>query len=156
LQQNPDFPPHNQIYSWLQNVPWFAEDWRKARKEQAENLVQYCVQLAAETNPKNAHAQRVKFDIYRWIAAKFSPDVYGDKPTQTAVNVAVGFNVSPERLQEIRGKLDMTRNSLNTNHKVLTNGNRIQEHQSTNGDTHSKADDSPLMSETSTHGNSNH
>jgi hypothetical protein len=81
------------------------------------------------------------------MCAKLNPIAYGDKPAQTAVNVAVGFNVSPERLNEIRGKLDMTRNTLADTHKVLTNGNRIQEHQNTNGnsESHGVPENVPLI-----------
>jgi hypothetical protein len=148
LQANPDLPPHRQIFNWRTEVPWFAEGFRVARREQAEFLVQHCIDLAKGTNPTNAHSQRVKYDIYKWIAGKFSPDVYGDKPATTAVNVAVGFNVSPERLNEIRGKLDVTRTAyskpLTLSNPVTSNGNRLPT---------SETEIIPLQTESSTHGN---
>jgi hypothetical protein len=46
--------------------------------------------------------------------AKFNPDFYGDKPHGAPVQqtVNVGISISPERLSEIRTKLDSTRTAL--------------------------------------------
>jgi len=47
------------------------------------------------------------------MAAKFHPDAYGDKPaTMPNTTVNVGIAISPERLQDIRNKLDITRSAL--------------------------------------------
>jgi hypothetical protein len=153
LRAHPELPPFKQLDSWrVHNKHGFAEKWKHAGELRAHFLAEKCLDIQHNANPKNAHSQRVKFDVLKWMCAKLNPTFYGDKPATTAVNVAVGFNVSPERLQEIRGKLDMTRNTLADSHKALTNGNRIQEHHSTNGDAHSVADtshsipeDSPLV-----------
>jgi hypothetical protein len=139
LQKNPDFPPHDQIHAWRQRCPWFSEGFRQARKDQAEFMVQHCIRLAQATNPKNAHSQRVKFDIYKWIASKFSPDVYGDKPPSQTTNVAIGFNVSTERLNEIRSKLDLTRDAY------FTNGNPNR-----NTLPNSPSDTAPLLTDSAT------
>jgi hypothetical protein len=113
LRAHPELPPYKKLQSWRANYPWFAEAWRNAREQQGEYLVQRCLAIANATTPKNAHAQRVKFDIYWKVASKFFPSVYGDKPTATqTTNVQIGFSVSAERLNEIRSKLEITREAL--------------------------------------------
>jgi hypothetical protein len=151
LREHPELPPWDQLASWRASKPDFEEAWRKAREAQANHLVQLSLSLAADTNPKNAHAQRVRFDIYKWVASKFHPTMYGDKPPTTAVNVAVGFNVSASRLEEIRSKLDVTRNTL-TDTKTLKNGNRIPD---SNQETcpNGVSDSVPLLEESRTDGN---
>jgi hypothetical protein len=87
--------------------------------------------MAKATTPKDAHATRVKFDIYRFVASKFLPDVYGDKPlhSQQTTTVNVGISLSPAQLGEIRSKLDSTRQHFH----ALPSTNRVtNEHPNTN------------------------
>ena len=110
LRDHPNLPNFKTLDSWRHRYPWFAEAWKQARKAQADFLVQKCLDLAKSTTAKTAHETRVKFDIYRFIAAKFHPDLYGDKPTQAqSTTLNVGISISPERLQDLRAKLDSTR-----------------------------------------------
>ena len=113
LRAHPDLPPFKQLDYWRRHTPWFSEGLKQARKNQADFLVQKCADLAKNATPQTAHLARVQFDIYRWLAGKFHPEAYGDKPAaapNTTVNV--GIAISPERLQEIRNKLDITRSAL--------------------------------------------
>jgi hypothetical protein len=113
LRDHPELPPHKQLDYWRRHKPEFAEGLKAARKNQADFLVQKCADLAKNATPQTAHLARVQFDIYRWLAAKFHPEVYGEKlttPPNTTVNV--GIAISPERLAEIRNKLDITRTAL--------------------------------------------
>ena len=109
LHQYPELPPFRQLQTWRDKHAWFAEGWRKAREAQGEFLAQKCLELAEDTTPKNAHAQRVRFDIYWKLASRFHPAVYGDKPATPQTNIAIGVTVSDERLKEIRSKLEITR-----------------------------------------------
>ena len=124
LRQHPELPPFKQLDYWRRHKPEFAEGLKAARKNQADFLVQKCADLAKNATPQTAHLARVQFDIYRWLAGKFHPDAYGDKSAaapQTTVNV--GVSISPERLSEIRAKLDNTRLQLsNANATVQSNG----------------------------------
>jgi hypothetical protein len=123
LRANPELPPYKDLNSWrCNNKHNFADLWRKAREAQAEFLAQRCLDLARDTTPKNAHAQRLKFDIYRHLSAKFYPAVYGDKPTQPQTTVNVGISLSPEHLQDIRNKLDQARLSLSSPSTNSSNG----------------------------------
>ena len=114
LRANPQLPPHKQIDYWRRHTPWFAEGLKQARKNQADFLVQKCADLAKNATPQNAHVTRVKFDIYRWMAGKFHPEAYGDKSQQPSqsTTVNVGISISPERLQELRNKLGITRSAF--------------------------------------------
>ena len=118
LRKHPDLPPWRQINSWQAGKAWFRDGWRKAHQQQAHFLAQKCIELANSADPKTAHVIRVKFDILKWYAAKMHPDFYGDKPQQApTTNVQIGLAISPERLTEIRTKLDNTRSAF------ITNGN---------------------------------
>lgn len=127
LRAHPELPPWQQLNNWRRRRPWFAQAWRQATKAQAHFLVQRCLDLYCTSTPETAHNTRVKFDILKFLSAKFHPDSYGDKPAQLpATTVNVGISISPERLTEIRTKLDQTRKSLqsrNDNKTDQSNGN---------------------------------
>jgi hypothetical protein len=113
LRQHPELPPFKQLDYWRRHTPWFSEGLKAARKNQADFLVQKCADLAKNATRETAHLARVQFDIYRWLAGKFHPDAYGDKPAATPnTTLNVGIAISPERLAEIRNKLDITRSAL--------------------------------------------
>jgi len=114
LRDHPELPPFRQLDSWrANNKNGFAERWREARKAQAHFLVQKCLDLQKSVNAQNAHQVRVRFDILRWVAAKFHPSVYAEKPPTAPVQtVNVGVAISQERLAEIRSKLDQTRHAF--------------------------------------------
>ena len=129
LDRDPSLPGFKAIYNWQQRVPWFRQMWKETHIKQSHYLAQYVLKLAEAADPKTAHVVRVKFDIFKFIMAKFNPDFFGDKPAhqpqQTTVNV--GISISPERLTEIRGKLDQTRHALNPRSgqaSTIENGSR--------------------------------
>ena len=111
LRDHPELPPFRQLDSWrANNKNGFAERWRETRKAQAHFLVQKCLDLQKSVNAQNAHQVRVKFDILRWVAAKFHPAVYAEKPPTAPVQtVNVGVAISPERLADLRSRLEATR-----------------------------------------------
>jgi len=113
LAQNPQFPNERTLYRWKEK-PKFAVLWKRAREAQAEHLIQKCLDLANGATPKNAHAIRVQFDIYRFFAAKVLPSLYGDKPSPMSVSTSVAVVISPERLNAIRAKLDASRATFKT------------------------------------------
>ena len=126
LRSHPELPHYNQLDNWRRRRAWFSEGWKAARKNQADFLVQKCADLAKNATPQTAHLARVQFDIYRWMAAKFHPDAYSDKPQQPSqsTTVQVGIAITPERLSEIRAKLDQTRLHF-SNSKATVQSNAI-------------------------------
>jgi hypothetical protein len=108
LRDHPELPPFKQLDSWRNNNKnGFGDRWRQARAAQGEFLAQMALGLQ-----KNAHVVRVRFDILRWLAAKFHPSVYAEKPSTAPVQtVNVGIAVS-QHLAELRSQLDQTRAAL--------------------------------------------
>jgi hypothetical protein len=113
LRDHPELPHFNQLDNWRRRRPWFAEAWKQARQNQADFLAQKCLDLAKSATPKTAHVIRVQFDIFRWLASKFHPAAYAEKPATAPIQtVNVGVAISPQRLQEIRSKLEQTRSAF--------------------------------------------
>jgi hypothetical protein len=62
--------------------------------------------------------------------AKFNPDTFADKPALPAVQtVNVGIAINPERLNELRTKLDSTRSTFSP--KALPDKSEAKIHSST-------------------------
>jgi len=114
LRDHPELPPFKQLDSWRNNNKnGFGDRWRQARAAQGEFLAQMALGLQKTVTPQTAHVVRVRFDILRWLAAKFHPSVYAEKPPTAPVQtVNVGIAVSQERLAELRSRLDQTRAAL--------------------------------------------
>ena len=115
LREHPELPPWSQLNSWrCNNKAGFGDQWKVASQNRARFLAERCAELGKEATPKTAHLARVRFDIYRWLAAKLHPEAYGEKllPQQQSTTVNVAVAISPERLAEIRNKLDITRSAL--------------------------------------------
>jgi hypothetical protein len=114
LHDHPDLPPFMQLNNWRRRNPWFNEAWNEANKLRALFLAEKVVDLQNDANPKTAHVVRVRFDIIKWLCAKLHPEAYSDnRPAQQqTTNVQIGVSISPERLTEIRTKLDSTRTAL--------------------------------------------
>lgn len=109
LHAHPELPPFRTLITWKRNHLWFNHLWQAAREAQAEFLIQRSLDLAKSTTPKTAHVSRVQFDIYKYIASKFAPAVYGDKPqptTSVSVNLAI---VPQERIADLRNRLESSR-----------------------------------------------
>ena len=114
LRDHPELPPFRQLDSWrANNKNGFAERWREASQARAHFLVEKCLDLQKSVNAQNAHQIRVRFDILRWVAAKLHPAAYAEKPPTAPVQtVNVGVAITPERLAEIRSKLEQTRTAF--------------------------------------------
>lgn len=120
LESHPELPQYSQLDNWRRRHPWFNDLWKAAQRRRADFLAERCAQLAFDATPKTAHVVRVRFDVARWLCSRFHPEVYGDKPQQpqqTTVNV--GVSISPERLNDIRAKLDFSRNALAPKSKAI-------------------------------------
>jgi len=116
LRDHPELPPFKQLDSWRNNNKnGFGDRWRQARAAQGEFLAQMALGLQKTVTPQTAHVVRVRFDILRWLAAKFHPSVYAEKPPTAPVQqtVNVGIAISQERVAELRSQLEQTRAALN-------------------------------------------
>lgn len=92
-----DFPAISSVFKWLTLFPAFAEQYARAREEQAETLADEIVAIAdeADTVVKDlgdgltavtfdsvaVARNRLRVDARKWVASKLKPKVYGDKQT---------------------------------------------------------------------------
>jgi transcriptional regulator with PAS, ATPase and Fis domain len=90
-------PDISTVYDWLNKFPAFADQYARAREEQAETMADEIVSIADETPQtvmvldKNGDAldikldsayiqwQRQRIDARKWTASKLRPKKYGDR-----------------------------------------------------------------------------
>jgi hypothetical protein len=76
--------------------------YARARSSQADALFEKIVQMAENTRPEDANANRVKIDALKWVASKLAPRRYGDRlelehsGEQPNVVVRIGNTVIPQ------------------------------------------------------------
>jgi hypothetical protein len=79
-----------------------ATVYARARSSQADALFEKIVQMAEDTKPEDANANRVKIDALKWVASKLAPRRYGDRlelehsGEQPNVVVRIGNTVIPQ------------------------------------------------------------
>lgn len=93
------------VFKWLSQQESFANQYARAREEQAEALAAEIVAIADETEvttkmdgetvtltlDSTAVARnRLRVDARKWVAAKLKPKVYGDKVTNEHTGVDGG------------------------------------------------------------------
>lgn len=73
-------PSRNTVYKWMSADEFigFRDQYTHARGVQAHKYADDALKYAVGTNPKNAIADRLKFDALRWAAGKLNPKIYGD------------------------------------------------------------------------------
>lgn len=94
ITADPDMPSHDAVYSWLQRYPEFAEQYTRAREEQAETLADEIVALAdeepvqvvddkgiARVDSGWVQWQKNRVEARKWVAAKLKPKKYGERVT---------------------------------------------------------------------------
>lgn len=102
--QNEAMPAKSTVFKWLSQNQGFADQYARAREEQAETLAAEIVEIADEecTMVRSAKhpsvngedddgdlevvfdatavaRNRLRVDARKWVAAKLKPKVYGDK-----------------------------------------------------------------------------
>lgn len=97
-------PSRSAVFKWLGKHPEFADQYARAREEQAETLADEIVGIADETevraqgedgevvlslDPTAIARNRLRVDARKWVAAKLKPKKYGDK-VQTELTGANG------------------------------------------------------------------
>lgn len=91
---NPDkFPSPTVIYEWKIENPDFAEMYVEAKRHQAELLAEEIIGISDDssrdviidlegnerTNSEFVQRSKLRVDSRKWIAARLSPRLYGDK-----------------------------------------------------------------------------
>jgi hypothetical protein len=101
IVKDADMPGQATVYEWLLAKPDFAEQYARARDEQADTLADEIVAIAdetPETEPvydKNGELvemrlhsayiqwQKNRVDARKWVASKLKPKKYGERTTIT-------------------------------------------------------------------------
>lgn len=71
-------PDKSTVIRWLDDQA-FRDRYARAREAQADTMDDLVLETANKTNARNAAANRVKIDAYKWRAGKLKPKVYGDR-----------------------------------------------------------------------------
>jgi hypothetical protein len=92
-----DMPAMSTVFKWLNLVPAFAEQYARAREEQAEAMADEMVAIADEAEVTAKHQgedvvlaldataiarNRLRVDARKWVASKLKPKKYGDRVSQ--------------------------------------------------------------------------
>jgi hypothetical protein len=90
---NPHWPTQDTIFTWMKNHTQFSEQYALAKRHQVEVLVDEMIAIADNTthdfkiddsgnvvcNGEHIQRSRLRIDLYKWIACKLIPKVYGDR-----------------------------------------------------------------------------
>jgi hypothetical protein len=87
--QSDDMPSATTVHKWLCNHSKFAEQYARARIDQADTLADEMVHIA-DTEP-DANRARVRIDARKWVASKLKPKKYGER---------LDLNVTPNQMTE--------------------------------------------------------
>ena len=80
-RENDALPTPKTVYGWLRNHEEFLLNYTRAKEDQADYLVEECLEIADDEaiDPAN---KRIMVDTRKWIAAKYRHKKYGDKVQQ--------------------------------------------------------------------------
>ncbi len=91
-----DFPNAATVFKWLTQFPAFAEQYARAKDEQAETIFDEMMEIADDArndwmeqhgkddvgyqlNGEHIQRSRLRIDARKWILGKLKPKKYGDK-----------------------------------------------------------------------------
>jgi len=72
-------PSLTTVMKWLRETPEFAQQYARAREEQADGYADELIDLARKATQDNAQAIRVRADVIKWVCSKLKPRKYGDR-----------------------------------------------------------------------------
>lgn len=88
------FPVPQTIYDWIEKYPEFAEQYARARSQQADHYAEMIIDEAF--NSHDASIGRLRMDALKWAASKIAPKKYGDKievEANQTNNIKLSFTV---------------------------------------------------------------
>lgn len=116
LKEDDELPRYTTVMQWLKEIPEFADNYARAREDQADHDADKIGEIAERVVKGliEPQAARVAIDAYKWAAGKRKPKVYGDKvaiggasdlpPIQTSKQLDVS-NLSLEELEVLGAAL---------------------------------------------------
>lgn len=89
IAKSEGIPSRPTIYQWLSENAEFADQYARAREDQADT---YADEIAAIADDESipTDSRRVRIDARKWIACKLKPRKYGDKLDHTLASPSGG------------------------------------------------------------------
>lgn len=72
-------PAMSTVFKWLSQDEAFAEQYTRAKDQQADNLFEEVLEIADEAKPDTVAVAKLQIDARKWMAGKLRPKKYGDK-----------------------------------------------------------------------------
>ena len=121
-------PAQSTVYDWLLRYPDFAEQYARAREEQADTNADEILEIADERPPEFKDDkgrvyldqtfiqwQKNRIDARKWTAMKLKPKKYGDKlglhGVEGAAPIATQDNTA-SKFEEIIRNMEMTKRAV--------------------------------------------
>lgn len=121
-------PAQSTVYDWLLRHPAFAEQYARAREEQADTNADEILEIADEMPPEFTDDkgrtyldqtfiqwQKNRIDARKWTAMKLKPKKYGDKlglhGVEGAAPIATQDNTA-SKFEEIIRNMEMTKRAV--------------------------------------------
>ena len=121
-------PAQSTVYDWLLRYPDFAEQYARAREEQADTNADEILEIADEMPPEFTDDkgrtyldqtfiqwQKNRIDARKWTAMKLKPKKYGDKlglhGVEGAAPIATQDNTA-SKFEEIIRNMEMTKRAV--------------------------------------------
>lgn len=93
ILRDPGMPSRHTVSGWFDLHPEFHARYLRARESLADLLVERMLEVAAQSTPETAAADRVKLSALQWAASKYKPKAYSDR-VQSEVTSNVTLNTS--------------------------------------------------------------
>jgi len=119
------FPAQSTVYEWLIRFPLFAEQYARAREEQADTNADEILEIADEHPPEYTDEkgrtsldityiqwQKNRIEARKWTAAKLRPKKYGDRMAVEGVEGGAAIkteDASANKFLEIIKNMEMTK-----------------------------------------------
>ena len=121
-------PAQSTVYDWLLRQPSFAEQYARAREEQADTNADEILEIADEMPPEFTDDkgrtyldqtfiqwQKNRIDARKWTAMKLKPKKYGDKLGLHGVEGAAPIttqDATASKFEEIIRNMEMTKRAV--------------------------------------------
>ena len=121
-------PAQSTVYDWLLRYPDFAEQYARAREEQADTNADEILEIADEMPPEFTDDkgrtyldqtfiqwQKNRIDARKWTAMKLKPKKYGDKLGLHGVEGAAPIttqDATASKFEEIIRNMEMTKRAV--------------------------------------------
>ena len=121
-------PAQSTVYDWLLRQPSFAEQYARAREEQADTNADEILEIADEMPPEFTDEkgrtyldqtfiqwQKNRIDARKWTAMKLKPKKYGDKLGLHGVEGAAPIttqDATASKFEEIIRNMEMTKRAV--------------------------------------------